>query len=123
VLRQLDQRRSTAFAQSDRSALDHVYVRGSAPHRNDQAALAELASRGLTADGLRLQIRSAVVTARARDHVVLRVVDRLAPYDLVDGTERPVGHRPGRGDRAWVVMLVPATGGDWRIAAVTPAAG
>jgi hypothetical protein len=123
LLSRLDLRRSAAFARGDPAVLDQVYLRGSAALKEDAAALATLSRRELTASGLRLEIRAAVPAAATGDRVVLRVVDRLAAYDLLDAAARVVERRPGRGARAWTVTLVPVVGapGEWRIAAIRPA--
>jgi len=122
LLRELDRRRSAAFASGDQDALTGVYLPGSAARERDAATLGALAARGLAARGLRLEVRSVMVAQVRQGRVVLHVADRLAAYDIVDRAGRAVDRHPGRGELAWAVTLVPAPGaqGEWRIAEIVP---
>jgi hypothetical protein len=121
VLRELDRRRAIAFHRGDAEGLHRVYRAGSPALREDAAELAELAAAGLRARGLRLDLGRVSVREVAPGQVLLDVVDRMPPYDVVDRSGRPVSRVPGRGDRQWLVTLVPASDvmGEWRIAAIS----
>jgi hypothetical protein len=123
VLRELDRRRTIAFHRGDAEGLHRVYRAGSPALREDAADLAELAAAGLRARGLRLDLGRVSMREVAPGQVLLDVVDRMPAYDVVDRSGRPVSRVPGRGDRQWLVTLVPASDviGEWRIAAIAPA--
>lgn len=120
VLAGLDERRSTAFANGSADLLTEVYAAGSAPLARDAAALAELTDRGLRAVGLRLHIDDVSVVSANAESATLRVVDRLAPYRLVDSADAAVATEPGRGPVAWLVTVTPAEGG-WHISEIARA--
>jgi len=124
VLRELDERRTRAFARADGDGLTAVYLRGSPALREDQADVARLAAAGLRARGLRMIIGSVRVRETAPGKVVLEVSDRMSPYDIVDRSGRVVRAIPGRGDRPWRVTLVPARDavGEWRISRIVQGA-
>jgi hypothetical protein len=117
VLRELDDRRSSAFARAAADGLLKVYVAGSPALREDTADVAHLAAGRLRARGLRMVIGSVQARAAAPGRVLLDVSDRMPPYDIVDREGRVVRREPGRGERSWQVTLVPATDavGEWRI--------
>lgn len=117
VLARLDARRDAALVNLDPAALAEVYAAGAAPMERDLAAIRQLVAAGAHAQGLRLQLESVRLLRRTPAGVTVRVVDRLAPYDVVGSDGRVLEHRPGRGAIAWLVELVPA-GEGWRIAAV-----
>lgn len=132
VLRELDARRSTAFARGDPAGLSGVYAPGSAALREETAELRQLRRAGLRTRGLWLAVRTAAVREVTSGRVVLNVVDQMPSYDLVNGRGQVVRRVPGRGDRSWRLTLVPLakgaedardmTGG-WRIAEIEPVQG
>lgn len=128
VLAELDARRNAAFAAGDAAQLDAVYAPGSPPLSADVARLVELRTAGLTPRGLAIEVVAVNVVEVTPGRVELAVRDRLAAYDLVDASGQVVEHRPARGEREWLVTVVPAsTAGpadpyDWRISAIDPAA-
>jgi hypothetical protein len=117
LLRELDATRAQAFALGDRAALRTVYVNESPAHRRDAEGLRRLVRAGLRVRGLRLtDIRVTDARQRSDGEVVLRVSDRMAPYDVVTASGEVRRHEPGRGRAAWRVTL--ARGGPaaaWRI--------
>jgi len=117
ALEVLDQRRSAAFAAGDGAMLAQVYAAGSAPLERDSAALAELADRGLRATGLSQQLDEVTLVSVDTDTATVRVVDQLAPYQLVDAAGTTVESVPGRGPATWVITLTSEPGG-WVIAQV-----
>jgi eukaryotic-like serine/threonine-protein kinase len=123
VIRGLDQRRASVFGRGDAAGLRAVYLHGSPALREDTADLNQLAAAELRTRGLRLVVSSVTVREAAPGRVSLKVVDRMPAYDVVDAAGRVVRQVPGRGDRPWIVTLVPATDavGEWRIAAIAAA--
>jgi hypothetical protein len=117
VLRRLDARRDAAFVSGDRTALDDAYVVGSPPYVADARTLDAMLAVGERAAGLALRVRGVEVVARTPSRAVLRVVDELSPYRVVDRSGRVVVRRPGR-DRRWWRVTLRRTHLGWRIAAV-----
>ena len=117
VLAALDVTRAQAFALGARAALRTVYVKGSPAHRRDAQGLRRLVRAGLRIRGLRLTgIRVSDPRRRSDDEVVMRVSDRLEPYDVVTSSGELRRHGAGRGRADWRVTL--ARGGPaaaWRI--------
>ncbi|MGH8971042.1 MAG: hypothetical protein ACRDV1_13960, partial [Actinomycetes bacterium] len=93
--------------------LGAVYAKGAPAAARDRARLGELSAAGLRARSLRLDARSVTVTSAGDGRAVLRVIDVMPPYDLVDGSGTVVEHGTGRGEAAWTVTLV-RVGGAWR---------
>lgn len=123
TLAELDARRSAAFAAADPSVLGQVYVAGSPALDADADRIGELRATGVVARGFRLTVTSVVVYETGPGRVVLRVTDWLGPYELVDISGAVVAHREGRGERSWLLTLVPAgpPSGEWRIASIEDA--
>lgn len=123
TLTELDARRSMAFAAGDAALLAQVYAPGSAALAADTEQLQALLAAGVTARGLRLTVVAASVEQTSPGRVVLAVRDLIRPYQLVDGQGKPLAERVGRGERDWLITLVPATQplGEWRIESVEPA--
>ncbi|HEU4675474.1 MAG TPA: serine/threonine-protein kinase [Motilibacteraceae bacterium] len=112
--------RSQAFAAADPAMLASVYAPGSADLASNTALVRELAADGARVPDLRLEVRQAVPVAApspslGKDHVLLDVVDVLAPYELTDVGGRVLERRPGRGAQQVRVELVRVDGG-WLIA-------
>lgn len=122
VLAELDARRSAAYASGDVSVLGQVYAPRSPALAADTAQLAALADAGMVAHGLRLTLVSTAVEDTGPGRVVLRVVDRIGPYELRDRHGTVAARRGGRAELGWLVTLVPADTppGEWRIASVQP---
>jgi len=120
VLERLDAVRNEAFGIGDLALLTTVYVDGSAPLERDAAALGDLSTVDVRAIGLRLVVDDVSVVQIDDDEVVLRVVDRMPGYRLVDAEGSVVEVRPGRGPAAWLVTLRRSAEG-WKIAAVSTA--
>lgn len=117
VLGALDDRRSAAFVTGDADGLEEVYATGSAPLARDAAALADLSARGLHAVGLRLDVEAVEVMSVDTEAATLQVVDRLAPYRLVDNAGAVVATEPGRGPVTWELTVTAVEGG-WRISEI-----
>ena len=105
VVRSLDAARVRAWNQGDLRALREVVVPGSPAHRSDRAASRRLRAAGVVPRGLRFEVEVVGVVSTAADQAVLQVVDRRAPYDLVDASGSSVRVIPARGERAWRVVL------------------
>lgn len=124
TLTELDARRSMAFAAGDAELLAAVYAPGSAALAVDTEQLRDLLAAGVTARGLRLTVIDASVRQTGPGRVRLGVRDVIPPYRLLNAHGELVVQRAGRGERDWLITLVPATEplGEWRIESVIPAA-
>ncbi|MDX6199601.1 MAG: eukaryotic-like serine/threonine-protein kinase [Actinomycetota bacterium] len=120
VLDLLDRARADAFAAGDPARLANVYAPGSPLLSADRAAMARLAAAGQRARGVRHTIRSLAVSAHDSHVAVLRVVDELAAYQVVDGAGRVVSRAAPRTQAAFAVRLVSTPAG-WRLQSITPA--
>lgn len=119
ILGRLDQARSAAFAAGDPDALAAVYAAGSPLLAADRAAMSRLTAAGQRAQGVRHRIRS-VATMRQNDRAaVLRVVDELVGYVVVDAAGRVVQRTAPRSAASFVVRMV-RTGAGWRLQQITP---
>jgi hypothetical protein len=120
--------RSQAFAAADPAMLASVYAPGSADLASNTALVRQLAADGARVPDLRLEVRRAAPVATpspslGKDHVLLDVVDVLAPYELTDAGGRVIERRPGRAAQRVQVELVRVDGG-WLIARTSlPAPG
>lgn len=117
VLHALDVERSAAFRAGDPALLARVYAPGSAPLARDAEILAELGSQHLRAVDLVLQIEQVTALSVDVERATLRVVDRLAPYRLIDPTGATVQTLPGRAAAGWLVTLAAGPDG-WRISEI-----
>ncbi len=123
VLSKLDDQWSTAFSTGDVDALRAVDASDSAALAGDRALLQRYVEAGASARGLRVERLSVSAVSVVDDRVVLRVIDRIEPYDIVDGGGAVLRTEPGRGDTAWRITLVRTDPADatWRIASVARA--
>ena len=119
ILSSLDEARAKAFAAADPAALAGVYAPTSPLLRADRAAIARLRAEGRRARGVRHRFTTAAVTAQHDLTVVLRVVDELAAYEVVDAAGRVVSRTAPRSKAAFRVQLVRTAAG-WRLSAITP---
>lgn len=118
VLHAWDERRASAWAAGDATALRALYTPGSSAGRRDVAMLRAWSARGLRVDGLAMQLLSVDLRRRTPDRLVLDVTDRLAggvaaPIGLALPRDRPTRHL--------VTMRVVA--GEWRVSAVRGSLG
>jgi eukaryotic-like serine/threonine-protein kinase len=120
VLATLDERWSTAFTTKDLDGLRSVDAPGSPALAGDSALLQRYVDAGIRATGLRLERLSVTATTVSPQRVVLDVVDRIAPYDLVDDSGVVIRTDPGRPEATWRITLVPADAAtdEWRILSV-----
>ena len=122
VINQLDSRRSTAFADADRSLLDQVYSPGSAPLLADRRRLAVMVAAGQHAQGLALRVGTVDMVSAAPFSVLVRVADELDSYTLRSAGGAVVARLPGRPLTTWSIRLVRRSAqDDWRIQAITRA--
>ncbi|MDT7549421.1 MAG: eukaryotic-like serine/threonine-protein kinase [Actinomycetota bacterium] len=120
VLDALDAQRAAAFSAADAGVLTRIYAPTSRLLAADKAAIAGLRAAGQSARGVRHTVRSITTTSYDGRSVVLRVVDVLAPYDVVDRTGKVVQRTAPRGEKAFSVSLVRTAQG-WRLLQVLPA--
>jgi hypothetical protein len=116
VLHAWDERRSQAWASSDRHALAALYVRRSSAARADVRLLGSYTARGFVVRRIVTQVFGLRVLVTTPDRLVMRVLDRVAGGQVVtpDGTvplpsTRPVVRR----------IVLARVAGAWRVASVT----
>ena len=115
-LAELDHVRERAFAASDPSMLDGIYVDGSPAQRSDARLIEAYRRRDGRVVGAELRVLSCRVLGEGSGRVRLEVVDQLAParVEWGDGTSTLLPRdRPTRRH----VMLERTGDGRWRIAA------
>jgi hypothetical protein len=120
ILDALDRARSDAYATSDVGRLVAVYAPASPMLAADRSSIAGLAAHGQTARGVRHTLRTVAVVSEDGHTAVLRTVDVLRPYDVVDRSGNLVQRTASRGDASFVVRLVRTSTG-WRLMQVTAA--
>lgn len=127
VLGALDAARIRAFSTGDAAALSRADAAGSSALAADQAALRTMTAVGLRPRGYTTRIVEAAEVARTGGSVVVRVIDEVRAYDLVDSSGVVRERRAARGRMSWLVTLVPVTGGtpealdaegQWRVASI-----
>lgn len=119
TLGDLDRRRGDAFAHGDAGELRGLYAAGSPAGERDLAVLAGRRAAHVSITGLRSDIRSVSVQRTGSEQVDALVVDTLRPAHAQVGAGT-VTLVPGRGPRAWHVMLR-QVGAHWLYWDVTPA--
>lgn len=115
-LAELDHVRERAFATSDPSMLDEVYVEGSRAQRADARLIEDYRRRDGRVVGAELRVLSCRVLGEGSGRVRLEVVDQLVParVEWGDGTSTDLPRdRPSRRH----VTLERTGDGRWRIAA------
>lgn len=119
VVSRLDAARNAAFASGSARPLAAVYEEQSELLQGDEATLADLRTRHVTARGLAHRLLSVTQQAEAADRVVLAVREQLSSYALVDRTGR-VLERHTAGPVQDVVMVLRRTPAGWRVLQVRP---
>ena len=115
VLRAWDRDRAAAWRAGDVDGLRRLYATGSVAGRVDRAMLRAYLRRGLTVDGLRMQVAAVDVLEAAEKRLVLRVTDRVSGATAVgDGVRRPLP-RDGWSTRRLVLVRA---GQRWQVARV-----
>lgn len=120
ILDRLDARRAASFERGDATGLLKVYTPGSPLLAADRAALARLRAAGQTARGVRHTIRSVTASSYDSRSAMMRVVDVLAAYDVVDASGRRVQRAGPRPATAFAVTLMRTSQG-WRLQQLVPA--
>ena len=118
VVQGLDAARARAFTTGSAATLASVYEDGSPLRVDDEAVLADLRTRHLTARGLGHQVLSASERGTAGDEVTLSVTQQLSAYVLVDRAGR-VLERHTAGPVQDVRLVLTRTPHGWRLAQVT----
>lgn len=114
ILEGLDAVRAAALHGADPAVLARVYVSGSPGLAADTAALLRLRRQGHTARGVRHQFQSVQQTSYDGGTAVLRVVDMLAAYVVVDAAGGVVRSVPARARSRFVAELQLTPHG-WRL--------
>jgi hypothetical protein len=86
VVVQLDRQRMQALAHADIEALAAVEVTDTALWHRDSRTVTRLMRTHLHLHGLRVHVRAVTVLSAGDRRVVVRVVDALSPYVVVDAT-------------------------------------
>jgi len=120
VLAELDARRAMAYERNDPQLLTQVYEPGSQLLAQDRAEIAKCIDLGCHIEGLGFDIEHLAVVSATSNQVVLKVVDRLQSYTIVDAdgsrVERPAGDRktreitlvrtPGETSDSWLISRI-----------------
>ncbi len=106
VAEQLDRRRTHALAQADAVALATVDSRGTSLWRLDSRAVSRLTQAHAHLRGLRVRVTAARVLSVQTRRAVVRVVDALSSYEVVDGRGEVVDRQPARPAQAVDLVLV-----------------
>lgn len=116
VLHGWDEQRAAAWAGVDETALEALYVPGSAAARADVRLLRSYAARGVVVRRLVTQVFGVRVLAVSGDRISLRVLDRVAGGVAVDhGRALPLASSPPAVRRIDLVLHE----GSWRVRAVS----
>lgn len=117
VLHAWDERRATAWADGDVTALRSLYVPGSATGRADVAMLRAWVARGLRVEGSSMQLLRVEVRRTDGSRLTLVVTDRLVGAVAVGpGVRRPLPR--DRASTRRIVLVRRA--GEWRVAQASP---
>ena len=114
----LERQRVRALAHADVEALDVVEVRNTALWRRDTRTVTQLLAAHLHLRGLRVDVRRVTVLSTRARRAVVRVVDALSSYDVVDARGAIVDHRRSRRARTVDLVLVQENG-TWKIRSVS----
>ena len=117
VVHELDQARARAFAAGDAALLREVYLSSSPQLAVDAARVAALARLRRTAVGVEHEVTAVQPLSQGATAVQLRVVERLAAFDVLDALGRVVEHYAAGPVRTRVLLLDRA-GGGWRVRSV-----
>lgn len=117
ALRAWDGRRAAAWARGDVAALRRLYAAGSPAGRADAAMLRRWTERGLSVEGMSMQVLAVEVSEAAPRRLRLRVTDRLAGAVAVgDGVRRELPRdRPTTRE---LVLIRAGPDAEWRVARV-----
>ncbi len=116
VLHQWDERRARAWAEIDEQALRSLYLSGSAAARSDVRLLRSYTKQGLVVRRMVTQVFGVTILRQERNHLVLRVRDRVAggvvdagDHEVALPSTRPVVRRLElrRVDGHWRLVTVP----------------
>lgn len=114
ILERLDEIRADALERAEPAVLTKVYAGGSPGLAADTAALLRLRTAGLSARGVRHEFQSVQQTSYDGKRAVLRVVDALAAYDVVDAAGDVVRSVPARSGASYIAELQLTPQG-WRL--------
>jgi hypothetical protein len=113
-VQRLDGVRAQAFNEASPAILNSVYAPGSPALAADRASLAALARRHARVQGLTHRVLSATRIGADGDETVLRVVEQLTAYTLVDAHDKAVERHTAGPAVTQEVVLVPGADG-WRV--------
>jgi hypothetical protein len=110
VLADLDAIRARAYQGGDAALLHSAYIPGAPAGDRDARSLAALVGDGRSIEGLSLTPTTIAPLEVNADRAVLRVVDTMAPHVVTQRGSGATETRPGRGERAWTVILARSKG-------------
>jgi hypothetical protein len=105
VVQDLEQRRAHALLANSVAELSAVEVPGSALWRRDERTIRRLVAHREHLRGLTAHVRSAQVMSLTTSRVVVRVVDALSSYDVLDRHGHVVAHESARAPHDVVLGL------------------
>lgn len=114
----LERQRIHALAHVDIAALGRVEARGTALWRRDAQVVSRLVAAHARLRGLHVDVKAITEQSSTRRLAVVRVIDALSSYDVVDAGGVVLDHHPARSARAVELVLVQHDG-RWRIRTVS----
>jgi hypothetical protein len=117
VVDELNRRRAALLAAPDLSGVAGVDAPGSSAFASDAALVRALRARGAAARGADTEVVAVHVRSAGPVRTDVEVVDRLTAHSIVSASGQVLEHRPARGARASVLVLVRDADG-WRVAQV-----
>jgi hypothetical protein len=118
VVQALERRRASAFTDVDVTALADGERRGTALWRHDARALSRLNTAHAHARGLHVRVQSAQIQSLQDERIVVRVIDALSSYDIVDEYGAVLMHHDARRPRPSFIALTQRDSG-WVIDGVS----
>jgi hypothetical protein len=106
VVEALERQRVHALAHADAAELAEVEVTHTGLWRRDSRTVLRLTNSHLHLQKLRVDVRRTDVVSASRRRAVVRVVDAMSSYNLVDANGGVVDHQPARPPRRVVLVLV-----------------
>jgi hypothetical protein len=117
VVDELNRRRAALLAAPDLSGVSGVDAPGSSAFASDAALVRALRARGAAARGADTEVVSVHVQSAGPIRADVEVMDRLTAHSIVSTSGQVLEHRPARGARVSVLVLVRGADG-WRVAQV-----
>ena len=118
VVEALERQRVHALAHADATELAEVEVAHTALWRRDSRTVLRLTNSHLHLQKLRVDVRRIDVLSTSPRRAVVRVIDAMSSYDVVDANGDVVDHQPARPPLRTMLVLAHERG-RWKILAVS----